>query len=495
MYRTFTAICVAAIAFLGQVAAADPTFQIIHDFNGSDGEFPISPLSIGPDGALYGTTYFGGSEACDLGCGTVFKLTPPSTAGGIWTKAELYRFAGGADGYSPWGRLTFDSSGTLYGTTVAGGFGCDGFGCGTVFKLTPSADGPWTKTVLYEFTGGADGGFPKAGVIFDSSGVLYGTADGGGIVWGTVFKLSPPSNSAGPWTQAVLHSFGGGSDGANPHMGGLIFDSAGALYGTTWRGGSGGCNHGCGTVFKLTPPSTGSGWTETILYRFNGPDGAAPFGGVSFDSSSGALYGTTAFGGSGTCVGLPNSTNNPGCGTIFKLAPPSEPEGAWTQSVLYSFTGGSDGASPYGGVTVDASEVLYGTAAFGGNSACSSGCGTVFKLEPPSVSNGAWTQTVLHGFSDNDGANPNCGLTFDASGVPYGAAARGGTYNAGVLFTLGEPVPALLCDGTPGVANCQGQCVSNLAQSNGGLKAAAVALGYSTVQALKDAVTQYCLQQ
>jgi uncharacterized repeat protein (TIGR03803 family) len=271
------------------------------------------------------------------------------------------------------------------------------------------------ETVLHTFTGSpSDGAFPEAGLIADSSGNLYGTtyADGasgtgcGGSGCGVVFKLAPGG------TETVLYSFTGGGDGGNSTAG-LIADSSGNLYGTTRNGGA----SNLGVVFKLTPPATASGaWTETVLHFFTGypNDGANPAAGLIADSS-GNLYGTTSGGG-----GLLS-------GVVFKLSP-SEPE-----TVLYTFTGGSDGANPEAGLTADSKGNLYGTTAFGG----ASGDGVVFKLTP------GGTETVLYNFctvntptSCSDGSEPFAGLLADSNGNLYGTTNFGGASNVGAVFKL-----------------------------------------------------------
>ena len=370
----------AALLAESGVAGAQATFKNLYDFQeGTDGNGPNGGLIFDASGALYGTTTDGGGTGCIfasevIGCGTVFKLTPPAAPGGNWTENVLHRFTDGSDGAIPFAGLIFDASGALYGAASAGGnTKCPNLGttgCGTVFKLTPpiTSDGTWTETTLYTFTGGSDGSGPNA-VIFDASGALYGTTFGGGNLGcngemgcGTVFKLTPPAASGGAWTESVLYTFTGGSDGRFPN--GLIFDAAGALYSTTSAGGnlSDPSGEGSGTVFKLTPPATSGGaWTERVLYDFQvGSDGYGPDVGVIFDAA-GALYGTTELGGdlSGCSGG--------GCGTVYKLAPPTTAGGAWTKSTLYRFTGGSDGARLYTGLVFDASGALYGTAGNGGD--------------------------------------------------------------------------------------------------------------------------------
>lgn len=251
-----------------------------------------------------------------------------------------------ADGASPRAGLIFDDAGALYGTTVGGGtYDCNGgeAGCGIVFKLTPSGSG-YAERVLYSFTGAPDGAFPYAGLILDDKGALYGTTGSGGKKNdGTVFKLTP---SRSGYTESILYSFCHArhcSDGEDPDAS-LIFDKKGALYGTTDGGGS---PAGDGTVFKLTP--SGSGYTESVLYRFCKRSGCGddsnPLAGLIFDKN-GALYGTTEFGGgSYDCY-----YGKPGCGTVFKLTPSGS---GYIESVLYRFSRKSpcrDGALPVAGL-------------------------------------------------------------------------------------------------------------------------------------------------
>jgi uncharacterized repeat protein (TIGR03803 family) len=270
-----------------------------------------------------------------------------------------------------------------------------------VFKLTPPAAGQtqWTETILYRFTGaGGDGDGPEAGLIFDSKGALYGTtsAGGGPSNCGTVFKLKPPAAGLTQWTEEVLYSFAGAGDGCRPLYGRLIFDSEGALYGTT-QGTTNVIGAASGTVFKLAPPAAGHMWTETVLYSFKGgSDGSQPWAGVIFDSK-GALYGTTEAGGEGASCGTA------GCGTVFKLKPPAAGLTLWTEKVLYRFQGtaGGDGQAPHGGLVFDNAGALYGTTSAGGNIQL----GTVFKLKPPAAGLTQWTEKVLSDLSSG-GANP-----------------------------------------------------------------------------------------
>jgi uncharacterized repeat protein (TIGR03803 family) len=279
---------------------------------------------------------------CYEGCGVVFKLDPTGK------ETVLYSFTGGADGAQPTGVLVRDASGNLYGTALIGGSfdgECPAFGpgCGVVFKLHPSG----TLTVLHTFTGGTDGEGPR-GVIRDGTGNLYGTtSDGGEFHEGIVFKVDTTGK------ETVLHSFTGGSDGGAPFAP-LIRDAAGNLYGTTIGGGM-----GLGVVFKLTPSGK-----ETVLHSFTGgADGGQPYAGVVRDAL-GNLYGTTYNG--GTC-----------CGVVFRVNESGK------ESVLYTFTGGADGSDPDASLLIQ-SGALYGTTVFGGDlSYCGAGCGVVFKLTLP----------------------------------------------------------------------------------------------------------------
>ena len=440
--------------------SADPTLTTLHNFTGSDGAQPTGRLIFDQSGALYGTTDIGGAAG--------------SIVNGGCASVSVCGSNGNIDGYSPLAGLIPDASGTLYGTASAG----PGSGYGTVFKLTPpsATGGVWTIDVLHSFTLG-DGGQPYVGsLIFDNSGALYGTTNVGGLGGaanrGVVFKLTPPGTTGDSWTEVVLHSFGdtGCADGSQP-LSGVTFDASGALYGTTVGGGSLGCDINVGTVFKLTPPAMpGGAWTESVLHRFTDNEGVNPPAGVIFDNF-GALYGTTQAGANGY-------------GTIFKLTPPSTTGGVWTINVLHSFTQ-NEGYPSYGNLVFDESGALYGATIFGGTF----GYGTIFKLTPPSATGGIWSLSVLHSFTGNDGAIPYDGLILDKSGTLYGTTNQGGAYGYGTVFKLATGMTFV---GTPGQANCYGQSVSALARQYGGLDAAAAALGYSSAAVLQNAITAYC---
>ncbi len=381
-------------------SAQAQTFKVIHTFTGgADGGEPAAGLTMDRAGNLYGTAEEGGAG----GYGTVFQL---KRSGANWTFNTLYGFAGGRDAGLPLAGVIFGPNGSLYGTTQEGGEDCSPEGCGTVFNLKPfptackTALCGWQETVLYRFTGGSDGSNPGAGELtFDQAGNIYGTTGYGGLSGnGTVFELAP---SNGGWTESVLYDFSG-KNGSQPTSG-VIFDSVGNLYGTTWGGGA----DGAGTAFELTYLA-GSGWTESFLYSFTGGnDGGGVYAGLIFDQS-GNLYGTTAAGGSGKG------------GTVFELTPSN---GSWTLNTLYSFTGGGN-CGPWGTVVMDGQGNLYGTTYCDGPYEW----GTVFKLTP---SGNGWTYTDLHDFTGgSDGGFPEGNVTVDPSGNLYGTTWRGGAGSA-----------------------------------------------------------------
>ena len=398
------AIAIPLVMVLTQSAQAQ-TFTVLHSFTGGgDGARPVGTLTIDGGGTLYGTTTWGGLGNCSppYECGTVFKL---SRRNSNWILQTLYTFdpGTGEDGYGPAGQLARDSSGILYGTTDAGGKK----GWGSVFELKPSPTrpvsviAPWTEIRIHDFAY-SDGAVPYNGdLLLDSAGNLYGTTfHGGRYGAGTVYKMTP---SNGGWTHTVLYSFTGGNDGANP-VAGVALDAAGNLYGTTYDGGY----YGEGVVYQVTPSGT-----ETVLYNFTGGnDGSLPYTGVIFDQS-GNLFGATAFGGSG------------GGGVVFELSPGS---GGWSYSQVYPLPGSGWGV--YERLVMDGRGNLYGTIFKGSYS----GYGSVFKLTP---SNGAWTYTSLHAFTGgDDGANPYGGVVLDANGNLYGTTEVGNAFGYGVVFEI-----------------------------------------------------------
>jgi len=414
-----------AIVFVLMAFAAKPAqpqkFKVLHTFHGPNGVLPAAQLTLDADGNIYGTTELGGGKSCPIsgsGCGTVFKLDKNGSQ--LW----LYRF-NLVNGAAPRAALVRDGAGNLYGTTMYGGVksrACsanDQRICGVVFKLDPAGK---KETVLYKFKGWPDGEFPGygplvsdgagswvsttsdggtytygtvfrmdslplrsnlhsfagqpgdgqnsgAGVIRDAAGNLYGVAAGGSNENGTVFKIDTNG------VETLLYNFTGGADGSGSGSV-LIADSAGNLYGTIIGGGSykGMCGGlGCGVVFELSPQSGGN-WKESTLYTFHYSDGQFPEAGPLVRDAKGNLYGTAMFGGVGTgCNGYP-------CGLVFEIDP------AGKQTVLHNFTGGPDGADPFGGLVMDKAGNLYGTTLNGGDLKCAAengnGCGVVFEITP-----------------------------------------------------------------------------------------------------------------
>jgi uncharacterized repeat protein (TIGR03803 family) len=427
------ALALLAVGLVQSVQAS--TYKVIHEFNGSNGRYPAGRLIFDAAGNLYGVTSKGGT----FGLGNVFKLSPTATGG--WRSTPLHNFASGTPGNQPSSGLVSDAAGNLYGVTFAGGYmpGCQSNGCGVVYKLSPLSTGGWKYTKLYAFRGGADGANPAAELILDSAGNLYGTAEFGGIFasvcpsgCGVVFKLSP--SSSGTWSESILYSFTGGSDGALPQAN-VVFDSAGNLYSTAASGGNTTtCSMGkigCGVVFKLSPNSSGP-WTESILYSFSGTDGVVSEGGVTFDAS-GSLYGGTYYG------GILSECNNVGCGVIYKLSPTVS--GPWRETVLNIFqdnprnpvNGGPGGANATANLSFDPDGNIYSTAFTGGSARND---GVVFKLSP--TSNGGLQETVLHTFNGGDGSNPFKGVVLDSAGKAFGTTPFGGNSSCGcgVVFEV-----------------------------------------------------------
>jgi uncharacterized repeat protein (TIGR03803 family) len=330
--------------------------KVLYNFQGGNDLGSDSAIVRDAQGDFYGSSREGGGQGCDgLGCGTVFRI---SQAG---KRTLLHAFQGGQDGSDPVGGVIRDGAGNLYGTTQNGGdltCGQGGRGCGTVFKITKAGK----KTELHRFNG-ADGDAPLAPVIRDAAGNLYGTTTfGGGSGAGTVFKL------ASDGTETVLHSFKVDADGWGP-LTGLKQDAAGNLYGTTSSGGNFNClsPFGCGTVFQLS-----SAGTFTTLHIFDGSpsDGAIPSPLVL--DTSGNVYGTTQVGGkfsASNCSSPPS-----GCGTVFKLDPSGK------ETILHNFTGLKDGQTPTAPVILDKRGNVFGIAPFSVDGKCNAG--TVFKNTP-----------------------------------------------------------------------------------------------------------------
>jgi len=228
-------LALVAMISMFAIAAAGQTENTLYTFTGgADGAWPKAGVIFGPGGDLYGATQYGGANTF----GTVYKV---SGAGGAWTETVIYNFTDVNDGAGPIGQITFDAAGNIYGTTAFGNHN------GTVFELTPNANGGWSANQLYSFTGGSDGGQPLTGVTFDKAGNLYGTTSVGGTGGGVLYKLSPNGN--GTWSETVIHAFGAYSGDAVLPTTGLLIDAAGNLYGTATAGGT----YGDGVVFEITP--------------------------------------------------------------------------------------------------------------------------------------------------------------------------------------------------------------------------------------------------
>jgi len=392
--RTITiALLLLVATVLAVPGAQGQTFNVIFSFNqNAVGAQPNAGVTLDSHGNVYGTNFFYG-----FGYGTVYKLT---NRNGVWMPTVLYEFQGGMDGANPASRVVFGPDGALYGTTSAGGGNdCRSSGCGTVFKLTPPASACktsvclWNETVLYRFTGGADGAVPEYGdLIFDSAGSIYGTTAGNYASFGSVYKLT---NSGGTWTETTLWTFTGGSDGFFP-AGGVVFDHAGNLYGAMDTG-----------VFELSPSA--GGWTEAVIHTFDGlSEGFAPETGVVFDSA-GNLYGATTVEGPG------------GNGSIFEMTPG---EGGWSLQVIRD-----EGHLVGTNVNFDAAGNLYGVRTVDqGND------GDAFKM---TLVDGSWTYTQLHTFNGgNSGASPYEGMVMDTGGNLWGTASGGGEHNYGMVYEI-----------------------------------------------------------
>jgi uncharacterized repeat protein (TIGR03803 family) len=411
LLTAFALAMVSVLILIPTRPAQAQTFTVLHNFTGgADGGSPFGSLVMDRFSNIYGVATYGGNscpgEPYNSGCGVVFKM---EQHGSEWIFLPVYAFTG-SDGANPVGAVTVAPDGSLYGATDAGGLGsCNdwGTGCGTVYHLRPSPTWchevwcAWNNTVLYSFTGGVDGGSSWGGVALDSAGNIYGTTYRGGSGHGVAYAVT---HSQSGWTESVIHNFTAGSDGTWPASS-LISDSSGNFYGTTEFGGDNQfCGSGCGTVFKLSP--SGSGWNESVLYAFQGgSDGAVPQASVVFDSA-GNLYGTN----------LGGALN-----VAFELSPSS---GNWLLTPLYGFQFGGLEAlrSP---LTLDSAGNLYGVTEFGGISSgnCPYGCGTVFKLAPTAS---GWSYTTLHEFDFSDGFEPYGGVVVDSEGNIYGTASGGG---------------------------------------------------------------------
>jgi uncharacterized repeat protein (TIGR03803 family) len=414
------------IAFITGLVLAGQSFaqfheSVVYKFAGSpDGSRPAASLVADAAGNLYGATADGGIQfSC---CGTIFELSPPATTGGTWSETVLYQFQGGSDGATPLGTLILDKLGNLYGTT--GGSGDNAVGS-TIFELSPPSTpgGAWKKTTLFTFSGSQ---YLVAGkLVMDAAGNLYGTTESGGTHnAGIAFELVAPKTAGAAWAERTLYDFHAfASDGFGP--GADLLLRGGILYGTTQAGGT--ANQG--TVFSLTPkPGL---WTETILHTFTGSEGEGPRGGLIMDGA-GNLFGTAQ----GTNSSLCNTPID--CGAIYELSPPAVAGDPWQETTLFRFSSLSTGADPYAALWRNKNGVLYGTTIYGGNGGNNGrNLGTVFKLVPPAIAGGDWTEVVLHyfrGTATGDGSRPTGALIW-SNGAFYGTTEGGGDGN-GTVFRL-----------------------------------------------------------
>jgi uncharacterized repeat protein (TIGR03803 family) len=326
---------------------------------------------------------------------------------------EKFQFTLSSDGTSMSGNMQ------SYQATTWNGFGA------ASGQASPVAE--WTENALYPFTGGADGSNPQANLIADAKGNLYGTTYFGGSGYGVIFKLSPPKKVGTAWSETPLYAFTGGADGKYPAFGPLAMDTKGNLYGTTVQGGA----YGSGVVYQLTPSGT-----YNVLYAFtDGADGGYPECTLIIDRK-GNLYGMTS------------------TGVVFRLSAPARGGTPWNETVLYTFTGGTDGGYPLANLVMDKAGNLYGTTYFGGdtnitNGSSLPGAGVVFELSPPASRGKPWSESVLYTFQAGaDGGYPDASLILDTQGNLYGTTQYGGNTNitngngmpgAGVVFELSPP--------------------------------------------------------
>jgi hypothetical protein len=412
--RNFLLGCAACVvaASAGENALAARNEYVIHQFAYKTGQGQgTGPVIDSSTGALYGAASSGGAN----GNGVVYQVLPPTPKHHAYAYSVIYDIPSGFT----WNGFVTAVAGIVYVTSYQGGSGCASPGCGMVFSLTPpkSGTGEWTPTILHSFTGGSDGANPDAPLAVDSHGVLYGAATNGGTGCktegcGTVFTLTPPSTSGEPWAFSVIYRFPGGKGGQNP--GDVILDKQGNLYGIALLFGA----HLNLFYYKLTSSNSGE-WPETDVYRFYpGSTGCGALG-LAIDSN-GALY--SSFSGS--------------CDYAFQLAPSASDPNTWVKTIMHKFSSSNsaNGVNVAGGpLTLDSTGNVYGTT-YGGSIDDN---GTVFVLEPRTGVTGKWNLKVLYRFVDQStGYFPNGGLALDSAGAIYGTTRQGGDLMKGVLFRL-----------------------------------------------------------
>jgi uncharacterized repeat protein (TIGR03803 family) len=425
LQNAFRSLAAGAFLLAGVAAASAQSIDLtgLHQFTvtDNDGVSPYSELILGADGGLYGTTRSGGTNFL----GTVFRMNPDGSQFTV-----IHHFGNGSDGMVPYGGVIQGVDGFLYGTTYFGGTNDDG----TIFKLSTNG---LNYSILYHFSGSADGSNPWDGLIQGLDGALYGTT---WLVLGAVFKIDTNGNNF-----TVLHAFTSSPDAAEP-QGSLVQAGNGMLYGTTTSGGT----NFLGTVFQINP----NGSNYSVIHSFNGSsDGSSPDRGLMI-GRDGWLYGTTVDGGNSSAES----------GTVFKL----NTNGAGFVA-LHTFTNSPDGANPYTRVTQGNDGYLYGVTTYGGNT---NGYGTIFRLNTNGMN-----YSILHQFNGNgDGDQPWAGLFTTGNGVFYGTTSMGGDTDSGTVYRLAlvptlnlnvsDPSVPLLT--FTGLANqsCQVQASSNLLNWN-----------------------------
>jgi len=374
------------------------SYHVLYNFTGGrDGAQPYAGLSIDRGGKLYGTTH-SGNEGVNWGVVYQFRR-----AGTGWIFQSLQLFDGALAA-----RAIIGPNGSVYGTSPNN---LDQYRSGYVFNLRPQLNActtaicNWNASILYGFSGGADGGQPRYGdLVFDALGNMYGTTAVGGTGSGVVYKMT---QSGGNWSEQPIYAFNGTPDGATP-FGGVVFDSVGNIYGTTTQGGA----NGFGAVYELSP--SGSGYTERVIYSFTGgTDGSYPTAAIYIDGS-GNLFGTTSNGGSG------------GGGTVFELSPNGS---SFNYTLLHSFSGGTQ-CGPWGTLAADSNGNLFGTTVCDG----ATGHGNIFE---EAKSGSSYTYSSVYDFANgSDGGRPYGNVTFDASGNMFGTASLGGSTGVGVIWEI-----------------------------------------------------------
>jgi uncharacterized repeat protein (TIGR03803 family) len=392
-----------AAALITAVPSPAQTFQTIFTLGEYEGVQPTGALVIDQEGVIFGTTY-GGSAIAPTG--SVFKLTRGAGQGDGWSLETIYIFKGGADAANPVSGLV-GKNGVLYGSTINGGE----VGAGAIYQLVKGKEG-WTESVIYSFV--EQYGWEPNSVIVAPDGALFGTTIKACCIEqsGVVFSVTPPVETGDPWGETLITDFPPGNLYSSVDPVGLVQGPNGVLFGATASGGT----YGLGSLFELTPPTSGTAWTLTELWSLgSGSDGVNP-GSAPVLDSAGALYGTTERGG----------TFNKGA--VYKVSPPAMAGAPWTETLLYSFTGSADGSRPVGGVVFGKNGSLYGVASRGGPA----GYGTLFELTPPTVAGGAWTETTVHTFTNGaDGGYPVAPLTAGPKGALYGSTTYTGQGPAG----------------------------------------------------------------